>query len=361
MEEIYKKLEAEEATIRYIVLVFLGAGINFTIGLAVMISGITALIQSPIQTLSSTLPQSTTLLATCYFVIGILYSISASLTFRPKRILSPLYIQITTAAFVSIVIMFVFMTVSFYPPIDLVVGSIVALVLFLFSLMIFFVAGIGQTLVVKFLVGLNGTKENVNSFGLLINSKLENVLKVLNSSDFQEALLLDRREKRKTGEHSCVFRTPRAARQQLFIAIIEDPNDNEKTQLATVSYRQTYYGIMKLGHLVEDQRKRTITSALKKAGLTFSSDNTDSLARLMAYTHGLSITESKLLTLRSLPPHSKAILIGLISMILIMTAIWQGNCITFEMYETFLVFAVFSILFDLLPLLRTKRKKLELD
>ena len=118
---------------------------------------------------------------------------------------------------------------------------------------------------------------------------------------------------------------------------------------------------MKLGHLVEEQRKRTIKFALKKAGLTFSDDNTDSLARLMAYTHGLSVTESKLLSFRSLPPHSKAILIGLVIMIVIMTAIWKGNYITFEMYESFLVFAVLSALFDLLPLLRTKRKESDLE
>jgi len=223
----------------------------------------------------------------------------------------------------------------------------------------FLSAGILQTIVVRYLVGLNGTKEDINSFGLVINAKLKDVLKVLRDDEVQEALNI--RDDRKTGQHSYVFRTPLGASKQLFIAIISDLDDKEKTQLATVTYRQTYYGIMKTGKVIEEERKGTIQRALKKAGITFSNDDTDSLARLMAYTHGLSVTESKLLTLRSMPPHSKAILIGLILMTSLMTIIWKANYITPEMYEIFLVSAGFSILFDLLPLLRTKRKKAEID
>jgi hypothetical protein len=355
--EIYKKLEAQMDTIRYIILVFMGAGINFTVGFAVMFSGLTALLQSPIQTLSSKLPQSVSLLVTCYFFIGIVYSTSASLSFYPKRIVSPLYIQITTAAFVPIIIWFLLSTVI--TPFDFVTGSLVAFSLFLFTLVIFFVAGIGQTIVVRYLVGLNGTKQDVNSFGLIISAKLEDVLKVLRSDDVIEVLNFYPRDGRRTGEHSYIFRTPLGARQQIFIAIIEDTKDKEKTQLATISYVQRYYRTMKTGQLLEEQRRNTIESALKKAGITFSDDNTDSPAKLMAYTNGLSITESRLLGLRSLPPYSKAIIIGLTLMTILMTALRIGNIISLEMYETFLVFAGFSLLFDLLPLLRIKRKNSE--
>jgi hypothetical protein len=220
----------------------------------------------------------------------------------------------------------------------------------------FFVAGIGQTPIARYLVGLNGTKDDMNSFGLVINSTLENVLKVLRSDGVQEALFLDKREEWKTGEHSRVFRTPPVARRQLFIAVIADPNDDKKTQLATVSYVQTYYGILKTGELIEEQRKSTIKKALKKASMTFSDDNTVSLARFMAYSHGLSVTESKLLTLRSLPPHSKAIAIGLTVMSIMMTALWKYSYISLEMFETFCIFAGFAVLFDLLPLIRIKRE-----
>lgn len=360
--EAYKKLESEASIIRYVVLVLLGAGINFTIGFGVVFSSLTALVQSPSQALTSTgLPTSVAILVVCYFIIGIIYSTSVSLAFQPKRIISPLYIQITTSSFVPILIVYLLLTVPSTIAVDWSAISGIAIFLFLVSFLMFFVAGIGQIMIVRYLVGLNGTKENINSFGLVINGKLEDVLKVLKSDGSQEALYLSKRDERKTGEHSFVFRTPRGTRKQLFIAIIADPNDNKKTQLATVSYVQTYYGIMKTGDLIKEERKHTIKSALEKAGMTFSDDETDSLARYMAYDHGLSITESKLLTLRSYPPYSKAILVGITLMAIIMSALWKVGYITPEMYETFWIFAGFAVLFDLLPLLRTERRRAESD
>jgi hypothetical protein len=362
MRETYKKIEAQENIIRYIALVFLGAGINFTMGYALINSGLTALLQSPIQSLSSTLPQTASILAISYFIIGIVYSVVASLASRPKSIISPLYTQITTAAFIPILITFLLATLTLNPAPDLITGSAFALTVFLFALMLFFAAGMGQTLVVKYLVGLNGTKEDTSSFGLLINGKLRNVVEVLKDADVRETLNLRERDDKKIGNHSFVFRTPPDARKQFFIAVTEDSVDKTKTQLATVSYRQTFYGIIKLSNLVIEQEKRTIESVLSRAGFAFNDSKIDSSAQTLAYNRGLSITESKLLELRSLPPYSKAILIGLVTMIVIMTIAWKLTpYITLEMYETFLVLAIFSVLFDLLPLLRTRRTKLDLE
>jgi len=361
IEDIYKRMKEQRTTIRSIVLIFLGAGINFTFGYAVMLSSLNAMIQSPLQTIASNIPQTTVLLAIVYFLVGIIYSTCTSLAFQPKRIISPIYNQIITASFVPVLVIYILATVPRNPPMDLVTGSGTTLGLFILSLVIFLLAGIGQTFVVKSLVGLNGTKEDVNSFGLIINGKFSDVLKALKKPDVREVLRIPKEEDSKRGERSYVFRTPDGSNEQLFIAVIEDSQDNTKTQLATVSYRQTYYGIGKTGSLMEKVRKETIERALKDAALTFKDDNSDSLARLLAYTHGLAITESKLLGLKSMPPHSKAILIGLILMIAIVTGVWKVGYITLETYETFLIFAGFSALFDLLPLLKSKRRKLDLD
>jgi len=352
MAEIYKKLESEASTVRYIVLVLLGAGINFTVGFGFMLSSLTALVQSPSQALTSTgLPTSVVILVVFYFIIGVVYSTSISLAFQPKRIISPLYIQITTSAFVPILIL----SIELMSPVpDWVSFSAIALFSFLISFILFFVAGLGQTPIVRYLVGLNGTKENTNSFGLVIDGTLENVLKIMRNDSFQEALSIG--EEHKNGEHSFVFRTLSARKQQLFIAVMTDQDNEKKTHLATVSYVQTYYGISKTGDLIEEGRKYTVRRALRKAKLTYD-DETDSQAQFVPYNYALSITESKLLTLRSLPPHSKAILIGLGLMFLIMTVLWKFNFISPEMAETFWIFAGFAALFDLLPLLKTKPEK----
>lgn len=362
MKETFTKIIAQENIIRYLALVVLGAGINFTMGFAVLTSGLTAMFQSPIQTLSSTIPQTASILAISYFLIGVVYSTVASLASRPKTIISPLYIQIITATFVPILATFLLATLKLNPPPDLLTGSAFALSLFFFALMIFFVTGIGQTAVVKYLVGLNGTKEDVDSFELTINSKLKDVLKVLKDVNVREALNLNKNDDRQIGEHSFVLRTPLGGGKQFFIAVSEDSEDKTKTQLSTVSYKQTYYGIIKPSSLVTEQRKKTIESALEKAGFTFNVGKTDSLAHTLVYNRGLAITESKLMELRSLPPHSKAILIGLSVMIVIMTLAWKFTpFITVDMYETFLVLAGFSVLFDLLPILRIGRRKIDLE
>jgi hypothetical protein len=358
MKKTRQKLRSEMSNIRYLILVFLGAGINFSIGIGVMLSSLTALVRNPAQALSSKgLPTSVAILAISYFAIGIIYATCMSLAFRPKRIISPLYVQIVTASFVPILIVALQLLQPIY---NFATVAFLALGYFVLSLMMFFIAGIGQTIIVRYLVGLNGTKEDTDTFRLLIDSKLENVLKVLRNDEVQEALRLDG-EERKIGEHSRLFRTSRTEAPQLFIVVMADSEDKNKTHLATVSYREYFYGIVKGGHLLEEEREHIIKKAFEESGLTFKDDATDSIAQSVAYIHGLAVTESKLLSLRSLPPHTRAILIGLTALAVIMTIVWKIGYITLEMYETFLVFAALSVLFDLLPLLRTKRKNLDLD
>lgn len=356
MTDFSKKLESEETNIRYMVLVLLGAGINFTVGYALMLQSISSLIASPTQAVASMFSSYFGVLAVSYFLIGIIYSTSVSLAFQPKRIVSPIYVQVATAAFVPILVVFLFSTTPEASAIDYLIGSLLATLLLLLALAIFFVAGLGQTPIVRYLVGLNGTRENINSFGLVVNGELGDVLKVLKSDGFQEALRLDKKEERKTGEHSRVFRTSQGEKEQLFIAVIADPDDAKKTQLATASYIQASYGIIKTGDMIEEAREHIIQESLKKAGMKPSIDNTDSLARFMAYDHALHVTRSKLLALRSLPPHSKAIAIGLGLMTFLMAALWNYQIITLDMFETFLIFDAFAALSNLLPRLRTKRR-----
>jgi hypothetical protein len=296
-------------------------------------------------------------LVACYFIVGIVFSTSASLSFHPKRIVSPLFVQIITSGFFGILAAFGVSTTNVNPPIDFLTAAAVTFLLFIFSLVLFSAAGIGQTMVVKYLVGLNGTKEDTNTFRLTINGKIEDVSKILAERSVREALSLDENRDIISGKNCRCFRTPLGARQQLLIAIMEDASDPKKTHLATVSYKQTFYAIMKSGDVLEEQRKETIKAVLLKGGYGFSEEDDNLRTQSIAYRHGLSVTESKLASFRSMPPYSRAIAVGLILMVVLMTAVWKWNYITFELYETFLVFAGLSVIFDLSPLLRSKRKE----
>lgn len=359
LKEIYGEIEKEASVIRYLILVLLGAGVNFSVGFGVLLSSIIYLTKIPAEVFSG-IPNSTVILSVSYFFIGIVYSASVSLMFQPKRIISPLYIQVVTAAFAAISIVAITLletpVVGIERSIDWQLVSSEAFAAFIIAIGIFSIAGIGQTWIVRYLVGLNGTKGDMNVFGLMVDTKLENVLKILRSDSVQEALRIE--EERKTGKHSFVLRTGSVGiKHQFFLAVITDPIDEGKTQLATISYNQNYYGITPTGDLMQKQRVDTIKTALRKAKYTFSIDNSDSLARQIAFDEGLSVTRSKLLVFRSMTTRTIAFIIGMVVITAIVTALQQFNYITTEVADSFYVFAGLTVLTDLIPLLRRRRRK----
>jgi hypothetical protein len=358
MEEASRKIEEQGTTIRTIVLIFIGAGVNLTVGYVTLLSALNALISSPTKTLMSNIPQTAIIFALLYFVVGILYSTSASLAFKPKRIISPLFTQLLAASFVPILVYYVISITE--PQMSLATGAGVAFVVFMMALGIFGAAGLGQERVVKLLVGLNGTKDDVNSFSLLVDGKLSDVIKVLKKPDVREALEIDKRYDKRPSKHSYVFRTPDYHSRQLFIALMADSN-NAKTQLSTVSYTQTRYWIQKTGSIKEKQRISTLEDVLRGAGLTFNPDTTNSPAKLIAYNHGLGVTEPKLLGLKNVSNSSKAILGCLAVLIGVVTLLWKTGYMNPDTYETFVVLAGLSILVDFLPLVKIKRRELDLD
>jgi hypothetical protein len=359
MQVSYKRLIEQEATIRSIVLVFLGAGVNFTIGYVVIISALAALISEPIDTLTAKASQTTVIFAMLYFLIGIIYSSCASLAFKPKRIISPFFSQIVTSSFVPILAYYIISTQ--HSDWTLATGTEVTFILFFTALVIFLVAGFGQERIVKYFVGLNGTKEDVTSFSLMVDGNLSSVITALKQPDVIEALEIDNRYNKRTSKQSYVFRTPSYFSRQFFISLVEDPQVYAKTQLSTISYIQTRYWIKKTGTLMEENRKNTLEDALKRAGLAFSNDDTNSSAKVQAYKYGLNVTESKLLGLKSVSVSSWIIMAGLIGLIVLATALWQLGFMTPDTYESFVVVAGISIFIDFLPLLRIKRSKFEQD
>jgi hypothetical protein len=351
-----------ETTVRYVILIVLGAGVNLSLGFGFMVSTfstIADMIKSGSVNLS-TIPNSTVILSLSYLLLGILYSTSVSLLFHPKRIISPIFVQIMTSVFVGLLAVAIVLVqpVPIATTIDWASISAEALGLFIISVVPLVFAGIFQEFVVRALVGLNGTRDDTDSFELIVLTKLENVLKLLRNTDFQDALNID--EEKRIGEHSYVFHTSPSLTHQFFIAVVgvhSDLDDKEETQLATLCYKRTFYGITKTGEHRRENMKDAIERELQDAKYRFDDKIEAYLALQIALDQGLRPTEAKLLTLRSMPPHTKALLIGLVIMFGVMTGLWHANYVNAELTESFYIFGGLAILTDLLPLLRTKRKK----
>lgn len=357
--KVYGKLRAKTSSLRQIVLIFLGVGINFSAGLGLMFSSLSVLASSPsVLTQQATLATQAIVLALNYFLIGVIYSTIASLSLHPKRIISPIYTQILTASFVPILIAFLLVTQGQYP--NLLTFTVAMLGYFTLSLIIFLAVGIGQTPIVRYLVGLNGTKEDTLSFGLLIDAKLKDILKILRNEEVQYAL--DIGYERKISNKAFVFRTNPDYQDQFFISVVSNSDDENKTFLAGVLYEQTYYGISKvLQNHLSDMKLYELKKALQNANISFSEDNSETSALRLACVYALRVTESKLLIFRSLPFHLKAVGLGISLMTVLMLVLWYFKYITIDLFETFLVFAGLAVLFDFIPILVAKGRKNEID
>src|SRR2546428_13442915 len=80
---------------RQVVLILLGAGINFSLGFGLFASGIYALIASQGGVLFTTgIPTQVSILTIGYFLLGTIYSTITSLALRPKRIVNPIFVQL---------------------------------------------------------------------------------------------------------------------------------------------------------------------------------------------------------------------------------------------------------------------------
>lgn len=107
------------------------------------------------------------------------------------------------------------------------------LVYVLIALLLFFV-GTLQQFIVRYFVGLRGTKEDTLRDLWRIDRKLDSILAILTQKDLLSALDLSTGEE--LDEHTFLFRTPRLNKEQLFLVARRNTNAEETTELASVAY-----------------------------------------------------------------------------------------------------------------------------
>ncbi len=350
--------------IREFTLILLGAGINLTIAFGLAIQGTTAVL---FPTQFPTQPELyhgleilfyPPYLALSYLFLGIIYSVIASLSSRPKRLISPFYVQLTTTTVFAVAISYVLLQravswPAFFANFIVYVPAALAL---------FFVIGRVQDRVARYLVGLNGSRHDTTSVSLIINSRLESVLECLD--EIKYALQVE--EEGQVAGDAYLFRTDRQQRVQRFLIVCPDI-DKSRTQLVMVSYELRHYGIEKTLGAIDDENMRFehLIRSLRSHHVNLPTqaimerNKRRSLlpASTLAYSYALGITESKFLTLRSVPPHHKAILAGIAFLFIITTALRLESFLSDDLYRTFIVFAALSVVFDFLPLMRFRKRR----
>ena len=343
-----KQLREQMELARYIVFVFLGAGINLTVALGLVVQGVPSLrfeIRSDFIEILT--------LAIAYLVLGMVYSTITSLSFHPKRIVSPNHIQTVTIPFVATVVVVIILVdpeiIAFVTKIpSWLLVSLVGLLAFFTAAFLLVVMAWIQTPVVRYLVGLNGTKDDMLPAYLLVKAKLSEVLNALNPNVLYALGVGDGREiKRDTH----LFATAREHQQQFFVIVCPDSENREWTQIAAISYELDYYGIGKppRTEIVHKGRINQLKEALKKLAVDSDPPRMLEPASTICHEHALECTESKIMTLTRLPKRHLVTLVGALAMGLIMTGLWHFKLVNMDLLQTFIVFALLAILFDFVP------------
>ncbi len=168
--------EHDAQLVRQFALIQLGAGINFLVGWSLITTALNLLLYPSLSLTGLTgwsVLFEPSYLIPIYIAVGIVYSIMATLRSKPKRLLSPLHIQFATMPYYMILLWYV-ARVEGYSPVTTILSGV--LVYGVIGFVLFSAIGLGQTTIVRSIVGLNGSKQDVVVSRLLLDAKLDSVL-----------------------------------------------------------------------------------------------------------------------------------------------------------------------------------------
>ncbi len=300
---------------------------------------------------------STLILLLAYNLFVVAYSVGASLTFQPKRFVSPTQIQVLVTPIIAVLILDLlyrrgFLVVLNWDSFVSLYGILLAVTMFLLLVVAYSVL----SPIARSLVGLLGTKDDLLVKQFLVHAKYTNVLGKFIDADFQYTLGIEEQEE--VRHNIWLFRTG-AGEQHLFVVVCPDSEKRELTQVVIVSYELAEYGIAPTtrARAIHELDARNIKQCFQGFKVDEIKLRKTQLmpALAVAYENALDCTESKILAIAKLPTRHKAIIIGT-AFILVLIGIlgWFGK-ISPDVTESALIFVGIAMLFEFLPLVAVKR------
>lgn len=232
-----------------------------------------------------------------YFVLTIIYSIFASLLFQPKRIVSPINIQIGTIVIVSLFIVYQQLTAMFFVTTEQEIAFIGALALIVFFISAFLImAGFVQFLVVRWVIGLNF--DNVERTSYIANLAPKQILEALGDG-FLDVWDFNRRKDNPRAKNPIwVLKCHDLYGNSIVLTIGTQTGKANESILATVAYRRSAYEISTSESASNMQK--SIINDIKERLYQFDAksvvsriEKTDDPVSFKAYSHALSVTRSK--------------------------------------------------------------------
>lgn len=308
----------------------------------------------------------TDLYAVLYFLFPIVFCAFFSSILNPKRILSPFYVNLGTIALVGIMVAAKINVMVSEPSWQMSLNIFTSV---LFFGVILIIAGIGQTEVVKLIVGLNLISVDCLSYSLNEDfEKLREHLKDIKFGDFLKFSYFKRVPDETTGTR--IYKRSLQSGESLVLAIGSDSTSEGNTIVATVAYRKGYYGIVATDSasysrtsLVNDlfSRLQKVNPSIAFAIIGKPNDKVSS----RAYIEAIKPTQPKLESIKDsfLKLHwiYQISILATIVLFVGLTVAYLAQALEFSVYATAAIPTFFTLLIELGLAAREEltRRKLE--
>jgi hypothetical protein len=353
---VIKIMQREQILLRLAVLIFSGGVINSALLLLTIIKESQEL-QTDYLYGKAQIPFITTApeLTLLYLGFGILFSLGASFSFYPRRIVSPFYIQFVTAS----ILLTILYTFSFVGHPVVVDTNLIQAVILAFLLTYGLLAGVGvlQGYVLRRLIGVNGNRENIDIQTYSITASHQNLMKIVTARKFlyDNDLFIN-----KSYTDSIVLQSTLSTTEKHAIVLIPHPTDKEKTILAITSYLIRYdwlqtpsttYGREKILGVIS-----RILETETKTEIKIESIGDDKVATNIALDLTLKATTSPLGNLRNLPKRRAIVFSSIVLVAIVVSGIhfYDSTIINNDEFINGLIFIVISAVLTVVPLIREK-------
>lgn len=232
-----------------------------------------------------------------YVILTIVYCIILSLAFHPKRIVSPINVQVGTATVLSAFLIYSqtanMRITSTIQALELFESLALATIILTFFLV---AVGVFQFLVVKWVVALNF--DSVDRMSFLVDGKTEEIMKIL-GDEFVDVWEFSRRKDNPRAKKPIwVLKCRDPYGNSIILTLGSYSGDEKKCVLATVAYHKGLYSIsesktssgMRVS-IINDVRERLRQSDLKLS--LAQMDGVDDPVSSKAYSHALASTLPK--------------------------------------------------------------------
>jgi len=364
MMSILEVMKREDTLIRLVVLIFVGGGLNTLL----IVFSLLEITRHPDVLFSNTgqIPFITTSpeLTISYVGIGIIYSTAVSLSFTPKRIVSPLYVQVTTAT-ILVTIIYSNILVNNPPALtDSFLGGTIAVIMIIYGILSFL--GFLQGWIIKKMIGVNGSKENIDYQTFLINLKFEEVRKTITDRQFlynhnfiQKGKFTDK----------IILQTRNSSHEKHTLVVIPHPEKQDYVILCITSYVIQYDWLRKPTTTYERESllgtlQRLLKSPTDDAvDVKFDTDVDDKVCTNIALSQSLEVTASPFSKVRNYQKRHVIVisLLLIIGLIIEGIHIYNDKIVSSDTLVNSLVFIIIVFIADIYPTIKERIQSREVS